>query len=185
MSNFDPQAVAMLQAANQAYAESAASSEVREWPPQGSHDCILRGVSLKAGDTTVNGAKIPLTLVSFDYEWDPKAGETGFDPARTEPLQWRGAAMRILPGYETNPNLKDGQKTGFRIDMERLKGACTRILRKPEAECVNLIADLQAIQTECDASSVLVGVNVAHRTYKNKEGKDVTARTDWIRDRLT
>jgi len=185
MSNFDPQAVAMLQAANQAYAESAASTGDREWPPQGSHDCILRGVSLKPGDVTVNGAKIPLTLVAFDYEWSPAEGAPGYDPARTEPLQWRGAYMRILPGYEKNPNLKDGQKTGYRIDMERLKGACTRILRKPEAECTNLIADLQAIQAACDATSLTVGVNISHRSYKNAEGKDVTVRTDWIRDRLS
>lgn len=182
--SFDPKAVAMLQQANDSYASARASTGEYEWPPEGTHDCQLRGVHLKPTEMNANGAKIAITLVSFEYEWFPAEGETGFDPARTEPLNWRGATMRILPGFDANPNLKDGMKIGFRIDLERLKGACTKILRKPESECTNLLADLSAIQAQVDAGTVTVGVNVAHRKYKNQAGQDVVARTDWIRDRL-
>lgn len=183
--SFDPQAVAMLQAANDSYASARASTGEYEWPPEGTHDCFLRAVHLKPSEMNANGAKIKITLVSFEYEWNPVEGAPGYDPDRTEPLAWRGATMRILPGFDQNPNLKDGMKIGLRIDLERLKGACTKILRKSESECTNLLADLSAIQAAIDASSITVGVNVAHRKYKNQAGQDVVARTDWIRDRLS
>jgi DNA-binding FrmR family transcriptional regulator len=76
-------------------------------------------------------------------------------------------------------------KIALRIDLERLKGACTKILRKSESECTNLLTDLSAIQAAIDAGTVTVGVNVAHRKYKNQSGQDAVARTDWIRDRLS
>lgn len=183
--SFDPQAIAMLRAANDSYASARASTGEYEWPPEGTHDCILRGVNLKVSESTYNNVKVPITLVSFEYEWMPIEGAHGYDPDRTEPLTWRGASIRILPGYDKNPNLKDGQKTGFRIDEERFKGACTVILRKSEKECVDAVADITAIQAAIDAGTVQVGVNVRHRKFKNRDGQDVTARTDQIRDRLS
>lgn len=186
--SFDPAAIALLNQANAAYAASKASSGTREWPPVGTHDCTLIGVTVKATEYEYNKVKVPAADVFFEYSWlpnDPQAAD--FDPTRTEPLDWPGARIRVIPGYESNPNLKDGQKTGLRIDMERLKGAITKILRKSEQECTNVFADLDTIAKELADTTrqVLVQVRITHRTYKDREGKDAVDRKENIVDRIS
>jgi len=191
---FEPDAIALLNQANQAYAEAKASTGVREWPSpvNTQHDCALIGVQVKPGEAEYNKVKMPCIDIFFEYSWMPTPGNPGYDPTRHEPLIWQGARARIIPGYEKNPNIKDGQKTGLRIDTERLKGAITVILEKSEKECTNLLGDLTKIaEMVSDVNrTILVGVYVEARTYQTVDQatgqkKDNIARKDWIRDRVS
>lgn len=168
MSQFDASAsaIAALAAFNTAYAEASANNGEGgqgEWPPSGSHNCTVTGITIKMEQgkefndkNTPGGAKLKLdgVFVQFLYRCDDLfPGQK--DP--TQPLDWKGASFFI----PTDPSKCVGKNDWMiRMPAERLKGHL-RIING--ADNPNIQAALTQALSTINSRQVHVEVDIQER----------------------
>lgn len=189
--SIDNNVVAMFNAMAGAYAEADANTGEGlqgEWPPEGESDHIVRGITAKADKgKNKDGSEYPIVSVQFNYEAMPTNDPTA-DPTKP-PLQWKGEPFRLPP----NPaQVTDaGTQTACRIQLERFKGHCSKLLKKSKDACTNPGEDIQAISAILGRGEQLVAqVKIQYRDGKVKPGsppgtKPATYKSEFIMDLIS
>jgi hypothetical protein len=169
--SIDNTVTSLLAAASAAYSQAETGLNLGERPKEdGVYDCFLTGINVTSGkfkEAPKGADKEPLLLdcveITFEYEriWNPR--EPDFNPA-TPSTTFIGERRQILTEAASQRLRYDGSRTRARIAMEQVKTALSRILNKDPKECVNLMADIQAVDALTKADSrVALSVRVAWR----------------------
>lgn len=164
-----------------------------EWPPQGDHDLFVLGVHEKVDELKDDaGMKVPCVSIQFEYEWKRSTSDPSFDPDKPS-LIFRGEAFRVGLAIDSL-NIKDGYKTGLRINLERFKGHLSKLLKKDKEQCVDVLSDYTAVKALLAGSArIAVAARIQYRESPGKvDPKNPTVtpkafinKTEFILDNLS
>jgi len=116
----------------------------------------------------------------------PDTNAADYNPDKPNLVFW-GREFSIIPdpaaidASALSGEVKDKVKNGSGRDMGRLRGHISKILLRDPTECVDLGADLAALEAEVSGRSIAVHLKV---TGYRPEGKNITYYTDYVTDNI-
>lgn len=149
-----------------------------KWPPQGDHQCIVTGVTVKKAEffqSDAEGGKLDAISIQFHYQLFE-------DPNNDEPMKWNGRPL-IIPN--TSKLRADNRKKQVEISLGRVKAAVEMILEREASN--NLVADLQAVADAlAEDKAVVCTIRINERSYKDKRtGEAKESRDDFFHNRVS
>lgn len=157
MSSFGSNVVSALDAFNDEYKTSRASTGGVQRPPNGEWDNVVTSIEVETTDITIrlgDNNEIPAFAVDFNYKL--LGGTSPLPPEMKQGQEWPGRRF-ILPmgGLKGLPtSCAKGKRKNLEIQLERLKGHIQTILGP--ALSGNLVTDLQAAASAVSNKEAMV-----------------------------
>jgi hypothetical protein len=200
MTNLSPDVISLFQQADAAAYGSidptTTSGSQGEWPPEGTHECIVTGLEIEKGEFRTDGNnKVPSIVARFCYELLPAETE---DPDGTKFFgmsspHWKGKDFNMVLGAQAN-SIPDTATRSYQgresvtrpremnsKNIARFKGHLTKLLGITADELsANPFDDVQTLIQRINGATKLVAR--VECSYFTPPGSNNPFRTDYIKE---
>lgn len=181
MSTFSSKLISGLDAFNEDWAQSRASTGAPQRPEKGEWDNIVSALTVTEDEELRYGDDKVLPAFAVDFKYKLLGGTSALPKEMKQGQEWPGRRFicPLMPVSKLPADMPKGKQQQIRIQQERLKGHLTQILGS--AYTGKFAADLQKACELVANPSAAIGVRVA--CNYNTDG-DKTYFEEYIQRRL-